>query len=530
MKDFFKNVFLKVKNFVLKNKWWTALIVIVLVSIFFIFFNKKPTVIESIVVERHNVIEQVSATGNVKPFSDLDLSFEAGGQVSRIPVSVGDKVYKGQFLISLSNADLLATVEQAKAGLKIAEANLSALKNGSTPEQVAVNESQVEKAKNDLANAKIDFINSVRDAYTKADDAVRNYTDIMFTNPRTQNVKLQFQTDDQQLENNLIEERISIENKLTTWSDSIKSLSDDSNFDSIFDTSKSNLNYIQTFLQNLAFAVNKLSPDNLVDQSTITIWKSDVSTARLGVDTAVNNLSVSKSQYQSALSALNIANSQLVLVKTGATADEISAQESLVEQAQANVNYAQARLNKSIIVSPINGVVTKIDAKVGQNIQGGVPAVSVISYGEYNVEAYIPEADISKIKIGDVATTTLDAYGSETFFETSVLNIDPGETVIESVPTYKITLKFASSSDTRIKSGMTSNLDILTAQKNNVLAVPSRSVFTIDSQRYVKLIDANDPTKTIDTKIEVGLRGEDGYVEIISGLKEGDKIMASPNF
>lgn len=530
MKNFFKNVFLKAKNFVLGNKWWTALIILVVVILLFVIFGGKPKVLETVAVEKHNLIEQVSATGNVKPFSDLDLSFEAGGQVSRIPVSVGDKVYQGQILVALSNADLLATLEQAKAGLKIAEANLSALKNGSTPEQIAVNESQVEKAKNDLSNAQIDFLNSIRDAYTKADDSIRNYTDIMFTNPRTANVKLSFQTDDQSLENNLIAERIGIEEKLTSWSSSIKYLGDNSDFNLIFNTSKSNLNYIQNFLQNLAFAVNKLSPDNMVDQTTINLWKANVSAARLSVDTAVNNLSLSKSQYQSSVSALNIANSQLILTKTGATVDEIIAQESMVEQARANVNYAQARLNKSIIVSPISGVVTKIDAKVGQNILGGVTAVSVISYGQYNIDAYIPEADISKIKIGDFATTTLDAYGSDVYFETSVLKIDPGETVIESVPTYKITLQFASSTDTRIKSGMTANLDILTAQKNSVLAVPARSVFTINNQKYVKLVDTIDETKTTDIKIETGLRGESGYVEIISGLKEGDKILASPTF
>jgi multidrug efflux pump subunit AcrA (membrane-fusion protein) len=101
--------------------------------------------------------------------------------------------------------------------------------------------------------------------------------------------------------------------------------------------------------------------------------------------------------------------------------------------------------------------------------------------------------------------------------------------MIENVPTYKVTLKFASSSDDRIKSGMTANLDILTGQKNNVLAVPSRSVYSIDTQKYVKLVDLNSPSKSKEIKVETGIRGVDGYVEIISGLKEGDQILASPN-
>ena len=69
----------------------------------------------------------------------------------------------------------------------------------------------------------------------------------------------------------------------------------------------------------------------------------------------------------------------------------------------------------------------------------------------------------------------------------------------------------------------------LSAQKNDILTVPSRSVYSIDTQKYVKLVDTKNSDKIIETKVETGMRGIDGYVEIISGLNEGDKIVASPN-
>jgi RND family efflux transporter MFP subunit len=316
---------------------------------------------------------------------------------------------------------------------------------------------------------------------------------------------------------------------LSILSSSISDLNNSSNVDLSLSTANNTLSAIQTFLQNLAFAVNKLSVNSSINQTTLTQWKSNVSISRTNIDLSMNNLSIASNQYQSAVASLNISNSQLALTKTGATNDQIKAQDAAVEQAQANLDAAKARLSKSIILSPISGVITNVNAKVGQTMQPGETAISVISFGQYDVESYVPEADIAKIKIGDVATTTLDAYGSDTFFDTSVIKIDPGETVIENVPTYKVTLKFASSSDNRIKSGMTANLDILTAQKNNVLAVPSRSVYSIDVQKYVKLVDPKDLTKNTETKVETGIRGVDGYIEIISGLKEGDKIVASPN-
>jgi RND family efflux transporter MFP subunit len=281
-------------------------------------------------------------------------------------------------------------------------------------------------------------------------------------------------------------------------------------------------------LKNLALAINNLTPVT-ISQSTLTIWKTAVSTARAEVDLAISNLSAASSQYQSAISSLDVANSQLTLIKTGATSDQLQASQAAVAQAQANVDAAEANFDKSIIISPISGVITNVNAKVGETMQSGIPAISVISYGQYDVESYVPEADISKVKIGDVATTTLDAYGSDTFFPTSVVKIDPGETIIEDVPTYKVTLNFASSSDNRIKSGMTANLDILTGQANGVLAVPSRSVYSIDINKYVKLIDPNNPLKSTQTQVETGMRGIDGYIQIISGLKDGDQIVASPN-
>jgi len=517
-----------IKKFIQNNKWWTASILIILViSAYFIFGNKKTIILDTFTVEKHNLFEEVSTVGNVKPISDLDLSFESGGQVSRVSVSIGDKVFKGQFLASLSNADLSAALEQAKAGLKIAQANLASLQNGSTPEQIAVNESQVEKAKSDLLEAKYGLIDAIQNAYTKSDDAIRNYTDIMFLNSRGSNPTLLFQTDFQ-LQNDIVTDRALIETLMASWNISPAVLNINSDFNSVVNIASDNLNVIQTFLQNLASAVNKLSTDTSISQTTLTLWKTNVSTARANINITTSNLFSEIGQYQSALYSLNISNSQLTLVKTGATSDQIKAQEATVEQAQANVDAAQARLTKSMIFSPISGVITNVDAKVGQTMQSGITAISVISYGEYEVESYVPEADIAKIKIGNIATTTLDAYGSDTFFETSVVKIDPGETVIENVPTYKVTLKFASSSDNRIKSGMTANLDISTAQKSGVIAVPSRAIYSVDSIKYVQLIDSNN-NKTIETKITIGLRSIDGYVEVVSGLKEGDIILSSPN-
>lgn len=516
------------KTFVKNNKWWTTIIVMVLIIAgYLIFKSNKPVFLETVMVEKRNLIEVVSATGNVKPLSDLNLSFESSGQVAKVLVSVGDQVKKGQYLASLSNNDLAAALEQAKAGLKIAEANLSSLKNGSTREQIAVNESQVAKANSDLLNTQISLANSIRDAYTKSDDAIRNYIDLMFNNPRTESPTLLFQTDFQ-LQNDLINERVEIEGLLASLNSLIVSLNNTTNTDPAFIVANNTLSTIQKFLQNLAYAVNKLSPNATISQTTLSSWKTNISTSRASIDLSMSGLASASSQYQAALASLKIYESQLTLIKTGATSDQLNAQEATVEQAKANVSAAQANLDKSIIISPIDGVITNVDAKVGQTMQPGISAMSVISFGHYNIESFIPEADIAKIKVGNRATTTLDAYGSDIFFDTVVTKIDPGETIIENVPTYKVTFEFIDPSDVRIKSGMTTNLDILTKQRENVLALPPRSIYSFENEKFVKVPDPMNSQNTIEKKITIGVRGFDGYIEVTSGLKEGDKVLASP--
>jgi Cu(I)/Ag(I) efflux system membrane fusion protein len=93
------------------------------------------------------------------------------------------------------------------------------------------------------------------------------------------------------------------------------------------------------------------------------------------------------------------------------------------------------------------------------------------------------------------------------------------------VPTYRTVLLF-STIDPRIKSGMTANLTIHGDSRENVLAVPQRAVIIRDGQNIVeKVIDG----KTVDTPVETGLRGSEGTIEILSGLNEGDQVVASPS-
>ncbi|MDO8559015.1 MAG: efflux RND transporter periplasmic adaptor subunit, partial [bacterium] len=183
-------------------------------------------------------------------------------------------------------------------------------------------------------------------------------------------------------------------------------------------------------------------------------------------------------------------------------------------------NY-QAQISKTIIRSPINGTITGQDAKVGEIISADVSLVSIISAGNFEIEANIPESDIAKVKIGDNAQVTLDAYGQDVVFQVKVLKIDPAETVIEGVPTYKVTLYF-NEKDDRLKSGMTANIDIFTAEVKDVIAIPQRAILSDNGKKTVKIIKGKDIQ---EIEVKIGLKGTDGNAEILQGLNEGDKVI-----
>jgi multidrug efflux pump subunit AcrA (membrane-fusion protein) len=147
--------------------------------------------------------------------------------------------------------------------------------------------------------------------------------------------------------------------------------------------------------------------------------------------------------------------------------------------------------------------------------------MAVISKDKFKIETNVPEADIAKVGVGNVANVSLDAYGRDTIFPTKVIAIDPAETVIDGVSTYKVTLQFITE-DERIKSGMTANIDIVTAKKEGILAIPQRALIRKDGIRIVRVLVEKEIE---ERKVETGIVGFDGFIEILSGLKEGETIV-----
>lgn len=485
------------------------------------YFAKRAIAPSSlVVVTRGSIVQEVTVTGNTKPEQSVDLAFEKSGKVVGVFANVGDAVSAGKLLIKLDSSELAGSLAEAEANVDAQNAKLLELKNGTRLEEIQIDETKVANAVIALDDARRGLIDKLNDAYTKSDDAIRNTADEFFSNPRSFNPQFNFSGTDPQLKSNLEHGRFLLEPSLADWKSSLQTLSAGSDLGSYSDAAKKNLGAIKSFLDNIAFAINSLTPSASAPQSTIDAYKANVATARANINTAIVNLSAAVEKWRSQDSALTLAKNELALAKAGTVADRITAQDAALKQAQAKRATIQAQIAKTFLYSPIAGVITKQEAKVGEIAPANIVLVSVISQNKFEIDANVPEADIAKISVGNQARVSLDAYG-DAAFRARVAQIDPAETVVDGVPTYLVKFRF-DGEDSRVKSGMTANIDIETAKKEGVLLLSQRAVIRKNGDTIVMLRDASGDH---EVKIETGIRGPNGMIEVVSGLQEGDRIV-----
>ena len=493
-----------------KNKYFIIAVVFVLAILFYLFTRGgTATGIESAPASIGNVVEKVSVTGKVLPIGKADLAFERGGILRILNFKVGDFVKRGDLIASLDNGD-------DQASLLAAQANLNELQRGLRPEELALDQSTVDAASTTLSNANDSAINASRDGYTKAQNAVFNYSDSFFDNPQSSNPRINISTDSYTQSNSINLERLLAAEAFRNWKNDIDS-AEKIGASNLLSNSENYLGTIKNFIGDLSGIVNKLSSNSsALSQSQIDSYVSVMNTAMSNLNAAISSVTVADTALKNAAAGYGQANNQFLLQKAGSSQESIDAM-------RAKVLGAQATLAKDSIISPIDGTITKADPNLGEFVGAGQNVFGVISNGQYKVEAYVPEADIAKIALNDSADITLDAYGSDTIFKATVTSIDPAETILEGVPTYKVTLQFDQKDD-RIRSGMTANTDILTHEKDGVLTVPSRAIIDDSGKKSVRVLNKDGKTFA-SVSVEVGLKGSEGTTEIISGVTEGQKVV-----
>lgn len=483
---------------------------VVFFLIFRVFFGGENTGEEIYEVKRGDVTSSVAVTGRVKPVSEVTMAFERTGRIVSTRKDVGERVFRGEVIASLDLSSPLAKLSQERA-------ILDQLLRGSRPEEIAVKEAEVSKAKEDLQAIYDGVADALDDAFVKSEDALRVKTTGIFVGSSGVGYKLSFTTCDSPTEENVNLNYAKSEAALIAWRKELFSLQleqDVSVKERALRNGLSNMNLFRNTLRDLSSLLNQQC---VLNNSALDTYRSSISTANSSIASALANLSDKTSNLNTYKAALRKAESDLNLLKSGSDPEDIRAQEAKVRDAEATLATYQ-------IVSPINGIVTKQDAKAGEIAYANTEVVSVISDSAFEIEINVPELDITSIKKGNKAKITFDAYGDDVSFEGSVSSVDPAETLVDNVPTYKVKVSL-NSSDDRIKSGLTANIYIETISKTNVILLPSKAIKSESQKKYVDVLRDNGDRER--KQISIGIRGDTGEVEVVSGLEVGEKIIIS---
>ncbi len=511
-----------------KKRVYIPAIIIVLIAGWYFWSNRSGKTEHIVTVESSTFEQEVLATGKVVASKDVNMGFDSSGRIASLTVKVGDKVQMGQTLGSLANGDVWANVAQRRAALDAENAKYAQVLRGSRPEDISIAETEADGAKATYERSLQSLVDEINDAYAKSDDAVRSKIDQLYKNARTVNpeiIPFDSGTNSYSLRLSLNDQRLRVGDMLTAWSKELSNLSSASYNDTNLANAKKNLAQMTVFLNDLTSAVSGMSANGGLSQTTIDKYRSDISSARSAISAAVSALASAEQTYKSNITAYQKAQKELDLKRSGSTQEDIVAEAAQVKSAQADVQNAEALYAKTVIRAPFAGVITKVDVKEGEIVTPSTSAISMITDSAYEIESYISESDIAKLKIGQVARVTLDAYGKDTLFEAKVTEIDPAETVVDGVSTYKIKLSFTTQ-DERIRSGMTANITIQTAEEAGSVVIPQEALFLEAGEKVVTVVE--DGGTRVKKKVVTGGIDANGDIQVTSGLMIGEKI-AVPN-
>ena len=152
----------------------------------------------------------------------------------------------------------------------------------------------------------------------------------------------------------------------------------------------------------------------------------------------------------------------------------LKAAEGSVAQTRGSLMQSKTNLRYSIIRSPVDGVVISRAVDVGQTVAASFQTPTLFTIAQdltkMQIEVSVDEADISRIKLDQNATFTVDSYPEQTF-KGKVVQIRNAPIITQNVVTYVIVVN-VDNSDLKLKPGMTANVSIEVARKDDVLKLP----------------------------------------------------------
>lgn len=510
------------------NRLWWIVGAVALIALALVILVPRFAAPETAVAQDESTAEafigdlsaSATASGTVAPQRVASLSSQTPGRVEAVLVRVGDTVMAGDPLVALDTTDLALNVRTAEQNLRLQEASLADLLAPPTEAELAAAEAQVASAQAQLD----DLLNGPTEEQLAAWEA-----DILAAEAAVWSSSAQLN----QTQNSIGEEQIAAaEAALAAAEANLKSVEiqytrnpdpDDTQANTALAQAREQVASAQAQLDTLL-----AGPDtNALGSAQANLANSSANRDATQAQFNQNTADPSTAERTSAEAALAQAEASLTALQDGPSEEEVAAAEAGVEQARISLADAQAALDDATLRAPFDGVVTAVNFSEGELASGVI--VKLVDPGSLEVVLEVDEVDVAEIVVGQPATVSLETW-PDVDIESDVQRIAPapvsegfnGSAIIS----YEVHLSLGET-DLPVRSGMTANANLITAEKADVLLVPNAAI-NADRGAGTYSVNLITPDGVQEVAVTIGLRDEE-YTEITSGLQAGDQLQIGTN-
>ena len=205
--------------------------------------------------------------------------------------------------------------------------------------------------------------------------------------------------------------------------------------------------------------------------------------------------------------------------------------EAAMAKAKIALEDARDRLEETTITAPMDGVVIEKAVERGQIIASGISSVTggtkllvIADLSRLFIEAMVDETDVGRVRVGQKARVTVDAF-PERVFEGEAVRIWPAGEVKDNITVFRVKVEILGEGKALLRPRMTANVDLVVDERKNALIIPDEAI--VDKGGGKRAVYVMKGGAQAERPVTVGLTN--GFeTEIIEGLAEGEEVVLRP--
>jgi RND family efflux transporter MFP subunit len=418
------------------------------------------------------ITETIASSGRVGGATETLVGAQAQGVVQQLDVKEGDRVIAGQRLALLKNDVAVAQVAQAEQTVNTARSQVTQAARGPLSSEVEAATGQVRQAEAQTTQQ--------RAAVTQAERSVAQARALL--------------------------------NQLTAERDQ---------------ASQESTRSRALFEQGLVARA-----DYEKTQTMVRVAQERVAAQRQAIAFAEANVAQARAGLEASQANLRVQQAHLQTVQSGAHPEDVQVARQRLREAEQTLRVVREQAQNAVVTAPFAGVVTAINAELGQTV--GVQGVLTLVSNDPEIRLDVDESNLADVKVGQHAFISSTAFPNSTF-DAEVTEIAAAVDVARG--TVRLTVTPASPPDW-LRPGQTVNVNIVTAKDAQRLLIPPTALTRVGDDTVVLVVE-NDvalqkvvvtrPPTTEGVPVIAGLREDDLVIVDVGGITAGDRVRAKAN-